>query len=81
MAQNQDGVADVVLTKFHGLCHGTDTEETAFVLQQPGDLHGAVAVGVGLDDSHDGNPGLGGDGVDVCPDGVQINCDIGVVGV
>ena len=79
MAQDQNGGAQTGPTQFHGFQHGADTEKGAFALQQPGHLNGTVAIGIGLDDGHDGNTGLPADPVKVPGNGIQIDFDSGIV--
>jgi hypothetical protein len=79
MAQNQNGIGQSCLTQLHGFQHGGYTEEAALALQQPGDLNGAVAVGVGFDDGHNGDTDFFLHGVKIFGDHVQINLDAGAV--
>ena len=53
VAQNQNGIAQACPPQFHGFQHGGHAEETAFILKQPGNLNGAVAIGICLDDGHE----------------------------
>ena len=77
--QNQNGGGQAGLPKLQRLQDGGDAEKAAPVLQQPGNGHGAVAVGIGLDDGQNVHAGLGTDGGHVVRYGIQINLDIGIV--
>ena len=63
--QNQNGGGQPCLPQLHGFQNGADAEESTFLLQKSGNLHGAVSVSVGFDHSHNGNPRSFADGIHV----------------
>ena len=79
VAQDQNGLLQPRLPQLQGLAHAGHAEEGHPFLQQPGDLHRAVAVGVGLDDGHDRGLGLAPDRLKIGQDGILIDVHIGVV--
>ena len=79
MAQDQNGGIQPRLPQLQRLQHGGNAEKAALILQQPGDLNGAVAVGVGFDDGHDLDADFFMDGGNVGGNGIQIYLYIGVV--
>ena len=79
MAKDQNGIVNSRPAKLQGLQHGADTEEGALAAQQPGDGDSPVAVGIGLDDRHDRNPGFFPDGIDIMGNGIQVDENPGVV--
>ena len=79
VAQNENGLLQARLPQLQSLAHAGHAEKGNLGLQQTGDLHCAVAVGIGLDDGHDGHPGLAPDRVKILQDGIHIDIHIGVV--
>ena len=79
MTQDQNGLLQTGLPQLQGLAHTGYTEKGDLGLQQPGHLDGAVAVGIGLDDGHDGNLRLALDGIKVGQNGIHVDIYIGVV--
>ena len=77
-AQNQNGIIQARLPQLQGFQHGADAEKGAAILKQPGNLHRAVAIGIGLDNGHNRNAGLGLHRVKIVRNGVQVNTDPGV---
>ena len=79
VAQNQNGIVQSRPPQLHGFQHGAHAEERAFVLQKPGNLNGAVAVGIGFDNGHHRQTGLFPDRIDVFFNGIQVDDHLGIV--
>ena len=79
VAQDQNGGGDIGLPQLQRLQNGGNAEESAVAFQSLGHFHGAVAVGVGLDDRQDHGPGLFGNGREIVQHGVQVDFHIGGV--
>ena len=79
VAQNQYRPGNSGVPQLQRFGHGADAEKSAPIFQQPGDRHGAVAVGVGLDDRHHRHFGLAADRVKIGRNSVQVNDRPGAV--
>ena len=79
VAQNQYRPGNSGVPQLQRFGHGADAEKGAPIFQQPGDRHGAVAVGVGLDDRHHRHFGLAADRVKIGRNSVQVNDRPGAV--
>ena len=79
VAQDQNGGPQAGPPQFHGFQHGADAEKGALLFQKPGDGDGTVAIGIGLDDRHDGNTGFLGNGIKIPGNGIQVDPHPGVV--
>ena len=79
IAQNQNGIVQSGPPQLHGFQHGAHAEERAFVLEQPGNLNGAVTVGVGFDNGHHRKTCFFPDGIDVFFNGIQVDNHLGIV--
>ena len=79
MSQNQNRDPDPGISQFQRLGQRTDPKKGTLLLQQMGNRHRSVTIGIGLNNGHDRSIGFFPNRIQIMPNGIQIDHNMGII--